>query len=120
MKTQDQKIEELRNWMVSKGCIIHPNLTIPSRINGVQGVGTNASISPKTLIVAIPSHLILTVTRCYNDPLLKKLFLANDDLFDYEASEDAEFNVLCVFMMYHKLNIEGSEWKAYLETIAEP
>jgi hypothetical protein len=35
------------------------------------------------LIVAIPSNLILTVSRCYNDPTLKKLFLNNDDLFDY-------------------------------------
>lgn len=106
--------------MVAKGCKIHPHLTIPATINGIQGVATNQPVPPKTLIVAVPAHLILTVTRCYNDPALKKLFLANDDLFDYEATEDAEFNVLCVFLMYHKLNLEKSEWKAYLETIAEP
>jgi hypothetical protein len=55
----------------------------------VQGVGSSAAIPPKTLIIAVPSSMILTVTRCYNDPQLKRLFLANDDLFDYEASEDA-------------------------------
>ncbi len=106
--------------MTAKGCRIHPHLTIPSNLNGVQGVSTNKAIPAKTLIVAVPSNLILTVSRCYNDPVLKKLFLGNDDLFDYEASEDAQFNVLCVFIMYHKLNLETSEWKAYLETIAEP
>jgi hypothetical protein len=69
--------------MVTKGCKIHPHLTIPSKLNGIQGVSTNKPIPAKTLIVAIPSNLILTVSRCYNDPLLKKLFLNNDDLFDY-------------------------------------
>jgi hypothetical protein len=104
--------------MVAKGCRIHPYLTIPANLNGVQGVATNKSIPAKTLIVAIPSKLILTVSRCYKDAALKKLFLANDDLFDYYASENAEFNVLCVFIMYHKLNLEKSDWKPYLETIA--
>lgn len=75
--------------MTAKGCRIHPHLTIPSNLNGVQGVSTNKAIPAKTLIVAVPSNLILTVSRCYNDPVLKKLFLGNDDLFDYEASEDA-------------------------------
>ena len=46
--------------------------------------------------------------------------MKNDDLFDYEASDDCEFNVLCVFLMYHKMNIEKSEWKIYLETIGDP
>ena len=46
--------------------------------------------------------------------------MKNDDLFDYEASDDCEFNVLCVFLMYHKMNIEKSEWRIYLETIGEP
>lgn len=69
--------------MIAKGCRIHPHLTIPSSINGIQGVATNRPIPAKTLIVAVPSSLILTVSRCYNDPILKKLFLANDDLFDY-------------------------------------
>jgi len=82
------KIKALREWMVTKGCLIHPSLEIPCNINGVQGIGTKALIPHKTLIMAIPSSLILTVTRCYNDPLLKKLFLANDDLFDYDSSDD--------------------------------
>ncbi len=72
--------------MVAKGCLIHPHVQIPAEFSGVQGVGTSAAIPPKTLIIAVPSSMILTVTRCYNDPQLKKLFLANDDLFDYEAS----------------------------------
>lgn len=69
--------------MLKQGCLIHKNLTIPSNINGVQGISTNAVIPEKTLIIAVPSKLILTVTKCYNEPKLKKLFLANDDLFDY-------------------------------------
>lgn len=69
--------------MVARGCKIHPHLTLPAKINGVQGIATNRPIEAKTLIIAIPSNMILTVTRCYNDPILKKLFLANDDLFDY-------------------------------------
>lgn len=69
--------------MVARGCKIHPSLTLPAKINGVQGIGTNQPIEAKTLIIAIPANMILTVTRCYNDPILKKLFLGNDDLFDY-------------------------------------
>jgi hypothetical protein len=69
--------------MIAKGCKIHSNITIPSFTNGIQGISTNEPIPHKTLIIAIPSSLILTVTKCYNDPKLKKLFLANDDLFDY-------------------------------------
>lgn len=116
----EQRVGTLREWMVSKGCLIHPHLTIPSAPNGVQGIGSNAPIPHKTLVIAIPSSLILTVTKCYNDPQLKRLFLANDDLFDYEATEDAEFNVLCVFLMFHKLHLQTSPWKAYLDTISEP
>lgn len=48
------------------------------------------------------------------------MYKSNDDLFDYEADEDAEFNILCVFLMYHKMHIETSPWKVYLKTIAEP
>lgn len=80
---EEGKVGALREWMVAKGCRIHPHLTIPANLNGVQGVATNSAIPAKTLIVAIPANLILTVSRCYNDPILKKLFLANDDLFDY-------------------------------------
>jgi hypothetical protein len=69
--------------MVKQGCYIHPNLAVPSSINGVQGIATNSPIAHKTLVMAIPAKLILTVTKCYNNPKLKKLFLANDDLFDY-------------------------------------
>jgi hypothetical protein len=70
----EEKIKALREWMIKKGCIIHPNLEIPCNINGIQGIGTKATILHRTLIMAIPSSLILTVTRCYNDPLVKKLF----------------------------------------------
>jgi hypothetical protein len=80
---QEEKVAALREWMVAKGCRIHPHLAIPARMNGVQGVGTSKPIPAKTLIVAVPASLILTVTRCYNDPVLKRLFLGNDDLFDY-------------------------------------
>ena len=63
---------------------------------------------------------MITVPRCYNDPILKPIFKVNDDLFDYEVDEDAEFNILTVFLMYNKMNIEKSPWKAYLKTIAKP
>lgn len=106
--------------MIDSGCKIHPALNIPDYFNGVQGIGTNASIPHRTVIIAIPSKLVITVPRCYNDPALKSIFKANDDLFDYEAEEDAEFNILCVFLMYNKLNIETSPWKPYLRTIAKP
>lgn len=69
--------------MVKNGCLIHKSLNIPSNINGVQGISTNSLIPHKTLVIAVPSKLILTVTRCYKDPKLKKLFEDNDDLFDY-------------------------------------
>jgi hypothetical protein len=75
--------------MKQKGCIIHPHVEIPSFINGYQGVAATAAIPPKTLIVAIPSSLIMTVTKCYKDPELKSVFVKNDDLFDYEASDDS-------------------------------
>ena len=70
--------------------------------------------------MAIPSSKIITVTKCYNDPELKSLFSSNDDHFDYEVDEEAEFKVLCVFLMYHKLHIDKSPWKAYLKTMAAP
>ena len=69
--------------MLENGCLIHPSLEIPSNINGVQGISTKNALSHKTLVIAIPSKLILTVTKCYNDPQLTKLFQKNDDLFDY-------------------------------------
>ena len=47
-------------------------------INGVQGVATNKAIPPKTLIIAVPSSLILTVSKCYKDPQLKSVFSKND------------------------------------------
>lgn len=77
-------------------------------------MGTKGIIPPKTVVIAVPSSLILTVTKCYKDPELKSIFTKNDDLFDYEASDDCEFNVLCVFLMYHKLNIDKSPWRIYL------
>jgi hypothetical protein len=49
----------------------------------VLGIGCKGSLPHKTLVIAIPSSLILTTSRCYNDPALKRLFLKNDDLFDY-------------------------------------
>lgn len=58
--------------------------------------------------------------KCYNDPELKSLFKQSDELFDYEVEEDAEFNVLCVFLMYHKMHIERSPWRVYLKTISPP
>ena len=106
--------------MVEAGCKIHSAVEIPAYFEGVQGVGAKDSIPHKTVIIAIPSRLVITVPRCYNDPVLKPIFKANDDLFDYYAEEDAEFNILTVFLMYHKLNIENSPWKAYLKTIAKP
>jgi hypothetical protein len=69
--------------MQKHGCFIHKNLTIPSSINGVQGVSTSGPIPHKTLIMAIPTKQIITVTKCYKDPMLKKLFKENDELFDY-------------------------------------
>ena len=77
------KIEALRQWMYKKGCIIHPNVELPAKFNGVLGIGAKGFLPHKTLIIAIPSSLILSTTRCYNDPALKRLFLKNDDLFDY-------------------------------------
>jgi len=68
-------------------------------------VSTKGAIPPKTLIIAIPSSLVLTVTKCYKDPLLNPLFKGNKSLFRNDESEDAEFNILCVFIMYHQLNI---------------
>jgi len=94
--------------MIENGCKVHPSITIPAKIDGVLGIATNDNIPHKTLFLAIPSRLIITTTKCYNDPKLHRLFEKNDDLFDYEASEDAEFNVLCVFMMYHRIFSEGS------------
>lgn len=120
MQDRAQDIQDLRQWMVKAGCKIHPAVTIPDYFDGVQGVGTSQSIPHKTVIIAVPSKLVITVPRCYNDPILKPLFKANDDLFDYEAEEDAEFNILTVFIMYNKLNLESSPWKPYLKTIAKP
>jgi hypothetical protein len=117
---EEDRIEGLRQWMKAKGCIIHPNVSIPARFGNVLGIGTTGPLPHKTLIIAIPSQIILSTTRCYNDPALHKLFLKNDDLFDYEASEDAEFNVLCVFMMHHRLHPEHSPWKEYIQAISEP
>lgn len=54
--------------------------------------------------MAIPEKLILTVEKCYYGEL-RKLYEANDDLFDYEDSDDAEFNVLAVFIMHEKAKI---------------
>lgn len=68
------KIDALRRWMVEKGCIIHPHVQIGADFGGVLGIGSTGSLPHKTLIVAVPSSLILTTTRCYNDPKLKKLF----------------------------------------------
>lgn len=99
---------------------MHPGIQIPAFFEGVQGIGTNQDLPHKTIIMAIPSRLVITVPRCYQDPELKSLYRMSDDLFDYETDEDAEFNILCVFLMYHKMHIEKSPWKAYLRTIAEP
>lgn len=85
MQSQE-KIDALRQWMQEKGCILHPHISIPASFDGVLGIGSTGLLPHKTLILAVPSNLILTVTRCYNDPKLKKLFENNDDLFDYEAS----------------------------------
>lgn len=60
--------------MKDKGCIIHPHVDIPKRFDGVLGIGTNGPLPHKTLIIAVPSNLILSVTKCYNDPTLKRLF----------------------------------------------
>jgi len=79
----EEKIEALKKWMIEKGCKVHPNITIPSHVDGVLGISTNALIPHKTLFLAVPSKLILTTTKCYNDPKLHKLFEKNDDLFDY-------------------------------------
>ena len=72
--------------MVQNGCKVHPGITIPAIIDGVLGIATNTTIPHKTLILDVPSKLIITTTKCYNDPRLRKLFEKNDDLFDYEAS----------------------------------
>ena len=55
------KMQAFRKWIEDKGCIIHPNVDIPMKFNGVQGIGANAPLPPKTLIIAIPSSLILSV-----------------------------------------------------------
>jgi hypothetical protein len=56
-----ESIDRLREWMKKKGCLIHPDIEIPSNLNGVQGVSTKKQIDPKTVILAIPSSLIITV-----------------------------------------------------------
>ena len=80
MKEQKQenttvdKIDALQTWMKEKGCIVHPNVSIPASFDGVLGIGATGPLPHKTLIIAVPSSLILTSTKCYNDPLLFKLF----------------------------------------------
>jgi hypothetical protein len=39
--------------------------------------------------MAVPEKLIITVEKCYYSPELRKLYESNDDLFDYEDSDDA-------------------------------
>jgi hypothetical protein len=46
-------------------------------INGIQGVKAKKKLPPKTLIIAIPSSLVLTVQKCYKSPELKSVFLKN-------------------------------------------
>ena len=69
--------------MVARGCKVHPGIRVPERVDGVLGIAAAEALPHKTLVLAVPSSLILTTTRCYNDPALHRLFLKNDDLFDY-------------------------------------
>ena len=50
--------------------------------------------------MAVPHKLILTAEKVYKNKELKHLFAGNDDLFDYEACDENEFNILAVFLMF--------------------
>jgi hypothetical protein len=65
---KDNNNEELRQWIRDSGCFIHPALEIPAYFDGIQGVGTREDLPHKTVIIAIPSKLVITVPNCYNDP----------------------------------------------------
>ena len=88
MDSKEQKYEEFRKWIMDNGCKMHPGIKILEKYDGVMGIGTCEDLPHKTLILAVPSKLILSIKRCYNDPELKSLFEENDDLFDYEADEE--------------------------------
>lgn len=106
-------------------------LTIAADSSGSMGLETRGELPASTAVMAVPEKLILTVQKCYESRELNKLYRANDDLFDYEESDDAEFNVLAVFVMYEKGKIlKGkrehpeeefhSFWQPYLDSVDQP
>lgn len=97
----DEKYTKFKDWLQSNGCRIAPGVTIPTLFSdGGIGVQTVETLRSHQLILAIPSKLILTAEKVYKLPSLKRLFANNDDLFDYEACDENEFNILAVFLMH--------------------
>lgn len=66
-----------------------------------MGVATSKPIKPNKVILAVPQHMCITLSKVRASPL--KTILDKHDMFHDEEDSDMEFNVLALYLLYERM-----------------
>ena len=111
-----QEFEELVSWIRSHGGgvdAIHVPVRFPE---GEVGVAASRHISKRELVMAIPTKLVISVDTALKSEL-KPFYNKHKHIFHPDVEEDAEFNILSVFLFSEYLKGKESFYSPYLKCL---
>eukprot|EP01017_Pseudomicrothorax_dubius_P051575 TRINITY_DN9960_c0_g1_i3.p1 TRINITY_DN9960_c0_g1~~TRINITY_DN9960_c0_g1_i3.p1 ORF type:complete len:524 (-),score=127.06 TRINITY_DN9960_c0_g1_i3:45-1616(-) len=111
-------VQRFQQWLVENNVRISPKIRYPVCFGqeGYTGVLAVEAIEPNEAIIAIPNHVLITVSRAQTSELAE-IIIKNPDAF--EEHYDKEFNTLVLFIIFEKMKEEKSFWHIYFDIVGQ-
>jgi len=84
---------------------------------GYLGLLAGKDIKINKVVLAVPQHLIITLSKARNSEL--KHLIEKETILNDEDDSDTEFNVLVLYLIYEHLKGEKSFYYPYLAAVGE-
>ncbi|OMJ93492.1 hypothetical protein SteCoe_3464 [Stentor coeruleus] len=111
----DSKYLKLYNWAIANG-ILMPSLQFPIAYwdEGIIGIGAKVDLPTNKAFMFIPTVLVISPSVAKKS-LISSIFSAYPYFF--AGHDNAEFDILLVFLVYEKSKGSSSKWHTYFEAI---
>jgi hypothetical protein len=113
-----QKCSKFVAWCREVG-IKCPKIEYPAFFEGgLVGAKVKEPIEHREAFLIIPQDIIISLDKCFADPVLGHVYASHPELFT-EEYDDWEQITLTVFLIYQKQMGESGKWWPYIELMPD-
>ncbi|KRX00204.1 Rubisco LSMT, substrate-binding domain [Pseudocohnilembus persalinus] len=106
-------------WVQENGLLLK-NVDYPVGFGllGVPGIAASDEIPENTILAAVPNKMIINVKKALESELIE-VYKSSPKNFNMKINEDAEFNILTLFLIREYIKGTDSFWYPYISSIGK-